>query len=105
MKKRKNTMTYTAKELKKLHSQGASQTNWDKVDSISDKELDKIIKSEENIDDSIPKDWFVGMPQKKERISINLDEDVLKWFRNKGSGYQTYINNILRSYISLQQKH
>jgi uncharacterized protein (DUF4415 family) len=39
----------------------------------------------------------------KERITIRLDADVLKWFRNQVSGggnYQSLINSALRTHIS-----
>ena len=39
------------------------------------------------------------MPRAKETITIRLDADVLDWFRQQGSGYQTRINAILRSYV------
>ena len=33
----------------------------------------------------------------KVSLSIKIDADVLKWFKSKGKGYQTRINNALRS--------
>jgi uncharacterized protein (DUF4415 family) len=33
----------------------------------------------------------------KQQISIRLDSDVLQWLRSKGRGYQSRINQILRS--------
>ena len=36
----------------------------------------------------------------KKRITIRLDEDILKWFRDKGSNYQTLINDYLRGAMS-----
>jgi len=32
----------------------------------------------------------------KERVTLNLDADVLAWFRGKGRGYQWEINKALR---------
>ncbi len=55
------------------------------------------------IDRSLPKEWN-GFEQnatarrKKERITIRLDEDMTKWFRAQGPGYQVRINRILRIY-------
>ena len=44
----------------------------------------------------------------KTRITIRIDTDILKWFRNRvhkmgGGNYQTLINEALRTYI--QQKN
>ena len=104
MKKEKNIMSYTAKELKTMRDQGQSKTDWEKVDNITDLELEDAIKSDPDSDTEVPKNWVVGMPPLKEKISINIDKDVLKWFRGKGKGYQSYINNILRSYVSMQKE-
>lgn len=40
----------------------------------------------------------------KTRITIRLDDDILKWFREQvhlagGGNYQTLINNALREYV------
>lgn len=32
----------------------------------------------------------------KEKISVNIDKDVLLWLKQGGKGYQTRINSILR---------
>ena len=54
-------------------------------------------------DRSLPKDWngsisAFGQTTRKEKISIRLDEDMLRWFRSLGPGYQAKINMILRIY-------
>lgn len=36
---------------------------------------------------------------KKKRTSIRLDEDVLTSFKEKGEGYQTLINDVLRVFM------
>jgi uncharacterized protein (DUF4415 family) len=61
-----------------------------------------------DIDDSdIPKldesFWKIAklvMPQPKNRLTIRLDHDVVEWLKKNGSGYQTRINAILRSYMN-----
>src|SRR5271157_4248822 len=42
------------------------------------------------------------MPEPKDRLTIRLDHDVVEWLKKKGSGYQTRINAILRSYMKAQ---
>ena len=36
---------------------------------------------------------------KTKQISLRVDEEVLKYFKQKGGKYQTKINDVLRSYI------
>jgi uncharacterized protein (DUF4415 family) len=42
------------------------------------------------------------MPEPKDRLTIRIDHDVVEWLKKKGSGYQTRINAILRSYMNAQ---
>ena len=42
------------------------------------------------------------MPEPKDRVTIRLDHDVVEWLKKNGSGYQTRINAILRSYMNAQ---
>jgi len=39
------------------------------------------------------------MPEPKDRLTIRIDHDVVEWLKREGSGYQTRINAILRSYM------
>jgi uncharacterized protein (DUF4415 family) len=34
----------------------------------------------------------------KALVSLRVDQDVLEWFKSKGSGYQTRINAVLRAF-------
>jgi len=41
----------------------------------------------------------VVMPEPKEIVTMRLDADLLRWFREQ-RGYQTRINAILRAYMN-----
>jgi len=67
------------------------------------------MRDEENDDSDIPKldksFWKTAkltMPESKDRLTIRIDHDVVEWLKKKGSGYQTRINAILRSYMKAQ---
>lgn len=52
-------------------------------------------------------DWTnlkVEWPQAKQAISLRIDQDVLAWFRDRGPGYQTRMNAVLRAYVDAQGK-
>jgi uncharacterized protein (DUF4415 family) len=36
---------------------------------------------------------------KKSQITLRIDSDVLKWFKDTGQGYHTRINMLLRAYM------
>lgn len=56
----------------------------------------------------LPSDFWdeaeIAVPPPKQAISIRLDEDVLKWFKSDGPGYQSRINAVLRSYMLRRQR-
>ena len=48
-------------------------------------------------------------PAGKTRITIRIDEDILKWFRDQvhaggGGNYQTMMNDALRAFIASQDE-
>lgn len=69
-------------------------------------------KRNEDIDTSdIPevKDWSDAVIGKfyrpvKEAVSIRLDVDILAWFKGRGSGYQTRINDVLRQFMASSRR-
>jgi uncharacterized protein (DUF4415 family) len=40
---------------------------------------------------------------RKQQITLRIDEDVLEWFKRRGAGYQTHINELLREYMKAHQ--
>jgi uncharacterized protein (DUF4415 family) len=81
--------------------------------SISRKRLEEIqnIPDEEIDTSDIPElgDRFwenakMVVPISKKAVSLRLDSDILDWFKSQGKGYQSTINNVLRTYVNHQQK-
>jgi uncharacterized protein (DUF4415 family) len=52
-------------------------------------------------DEAFWKNAKVVMPVPKEIVTMRLDADLLRWFRQQ-RGYQTRINAILRTYMQAQ---
>ena len=44
------------------------------------------------------------MPRGKKQITLQLDTDVLAWFKSLGKGYQTRINAVLRRYMVAREE-
>ncbi len=79
--------------------------------------LVKISGKDNNYSDIPPLDKSFALRKKKvkkkgrtEAISIRIDTEILKWFRNQANnnpdvrGYQTLINDVLRTYVMHQVK-
>ena len=83
--------------MKKISSKTRSKTNWTRVDSLSDRDIDYSDISE--LDKDFFKSATLVLPEPKTTMTIRLDQQVLEWFKAKGPGYQTRINALLRAYM------
>jgi uncharacterized protein (DUF4415 family) len=77
-----------------------SKTDWDKLDRMSDDDIDCSDIPE--LDDDFWADAKIIAPPEKQQLTIRLDSDVLDWIKGQGKGYQTRINGILRTYYEAQ---
>ena len=74
-------------------------------------ELEKL--PDDRIDLSDIPEWdgtgtvYVGLfrgPGRKTSVTIRLDEDMVKWFKKQGKGWQTKMNWVLRLYFASHRK-
>lgn len=45
------------------------------------------------------KNATLRMPRAKTPVSLRLDQDVVEWYKQRGSGCQTRMNAVLRMYM------
>ena len=88
--------------MKKDDSKKSSGTNWDKLASMPDSDVD--FSDIPRLDDHFFKKAKLKIPSKKPLISIRVDADVLDWFKSHGAGYQTRMNAVLRMYMEAHKK-
>lgn len=101
MKKKEDIRTYSVEQIKAMRARGEDLTDWKKVDSIAEQELERLIATDAD-EAGIEWNWEnakIGFPKPKQMVNLRLDHDLLSWFRAQGKGYQTKINAILRSYM------
>jgi uncharacterized protein (DUF4415 family) len=80
-----------------------SRTDWERLESSSDEEIESVVESDPDAE-LLDADWFrkaqvVDPSVDKKQITIRLDEDIIEFFKQEGSGYQTRINDVLRVYV------
>jgi uncharacterized protein (DUF4415 family) len=86
--------------MKKKNISPKSQTDWDRVDKIKNKDI-YISDNPEVIPEMFAKSVIrKGLKPviRKTQVTLRIDEDVLNWFKNQGRGYQTHINSLLKAY-------
>lgn len=72
------------------------------IASIKDSQIDYSDLSE--LGDSFWKKAKLVMPENKKAISLRVDNDVLRWFKAKGKGYQSLMNAVLRTYVEAARR-
>ncbi len=95
-------VSYTSQQLRDMYARGENLTDWAKVDSIRNEDID---------DSDLPEDFWenarVITPKRKTQISFRVDKELLAWFKqaaateNKASGakgYQSMMHQVLVSY-------
>ena len=74
-----------------------------RLERLSDAEIRKAAKADPDAAPVASSEWFrrakLLEPHPKTPVSMRLDEDIVKWFRARGRGYQTRINAVLRAYV------
>jgi len=84
-----------------------SETDWARLDGMTDEEIEAAIADDPDWQDFKDIDWskaVLVIPPKKKAISIRVDEDVLDYFKKEGAGYQRRINAVLRSFMQQKRK-
>jgi uncharacterized protein (DUF4415 family) len=106
MKKKNDTVRFSADRLQAMRQRGESRTDWVKVDCMTEAALEASIAADPDDVHDAP-DWSLavpGLPPRKEHINIRIDADVLAWFKNTGRGYQTRMNNVLRAFVESRKQ-
>ena len=102
MEKDKNMKTFSAEKLEELRARGESRTDLARVRAKTAAELERDIAGDADFKDA-PKNWYEAaeavMPAPKKLLSLRIDADVVDWFKERGPGYQTRINAVLRAFV------
>jgi uncharacterized protein (DUF4415 family) len=83
------------------------KTDWEYLDKVTDAEIEAAMARDPEWADFKDIDWseaVLVIPPKKKAISIRIDQDVLDFFKDQGSGYQRRMNAVLRSYVDAKRK-
>ena len=92
--------------MKKSPTTSKFQSDWDRVDAMTDADIDFSDDPEitpEMFAKAVVRRGLKPLPPKAQ-LTLRLDSDVLAWFKMQGRGYQTRINTLLRAYMDASQK-
>ena len=78
-----------------MHTNSSLESDWARVDSLTDEEIDTSDIAP--LSGTYFRRARIRMP--KQSVSIEIDEDLLKWFSEQGDDYHRQINAALRIYV------
>lgn len=83
----------------------AGKTDWARLKALPEAEIDAAAQADSDNPPMSDEAWAkaISVPAKR-YIHLGVDEDVLGWFKDRGRGYQTRINAVLRRYVEAQRK-
>ncbi len=93
-----------SKTTKSKHKRSIG-TDWGRLRRMSPDRIRRGIAADPDAhatDEEFWKSAKVVMPVPKEIVTMRLDADLLRWFRQQ-RGYQTRVNAILRAYMQAQK--
>jgi uncharacterized protein (DUF4415 family) len=74
-----------------------SRTDWAALDTMTDEEID--YSDIPPLMDEFFENATLRIPAAQARNLIEIDADVMAWFREQGAEYRNTINSVLRRYI------
>ncbi|MCB1984683.1 MAG: BrnA antitoxin family protein [Nitrosomonas sp.] len=66
------------------------------IEAIKDKDIDYSDIPE--LDETFWKNAVLVHPERKERLTVRFDAEMVAWFKKQGRGYQTRMNAVLKSF-------
>ena len=91
--------------MKKEAILSKSLTDWERIDALTDAEID-FSDSPEITPEMFAKAVVrrgLESRSKKVQLTLRVDSDVITWFKEQGQGYQSRINALLRAYMEAHQ--
>ena len=102
MRKKNDTVRYSAEELEAMRRRGEDRTDVERVRRMPDAEIEAQAREEAE-----SFDWAkaeIGLPPSKKQLTVRFDRDIVDWFRAQGPGYQTRMNAVLRQYMEARKR-
>ena len=106
MRKDESIRSSTAEELKAMRRRGEDRTDWAKVDTMTEADLERAIAEDEDERDLEP-DWTraeLVMPRPRQSVHLRLEPEVVDFFKDGGKGHITRMQAVLRAYVDAQKR-
>jgi|GEM_PF-523924 len=85
-----------------MKARGEDLTDWNKVDVMTQDELDHLISEDPDEHTFVP-DWTraeLVEPEAKKSVHLRLEQDVIDFFKAQGKGHISRMQAVLRAYVN-----
>ena len=82
------------------------QTDHARMATMTDEEIEAEAENDPESSPMTDEEWALGALRApvKVPVGLRLDDDIVRWFKDRGRGYQTRINSVLRRYVEAHRK-
>lgn len=84
------------------------QTDWERVDRLTDEEIEAAIRDDPDAAPIADEQWFekaqLVIPAHLKHLWVQVDEDLMAWFRQQGEDWPARINAALREHVEGRRK-
>ena len=87
-----NIVSYTSKELALMQKQGKSQTDWQRVITTKDEDIEAAIKADPDGEEISDEDWESA----KLIVPLELAPEMMSWLQAHSENYQVHIQRLIR---------
>jgi uncharacterized protein (DUF4415 family) len=79
------------------------KTDWRRVKALTDEEIEAAVRDDPDAAPICDEAWFehaeLVIPAHLKHLWVQIDEDLMAWFRQQGEGWPAKINAALREYV------
>jgi uncharacterized protein (DUF4415 family) len=84
------------------------QTDWQRVDALTDEEIEAAVRDDPDAAPICDEAWFeqaeLVIPAQLKQLWVQIDEDLMAWFRQRGEDWPAAINAALRDHVERRRK-
>jgi uncharacterized protein (DUF4415 family) len=84
------------------------QSDWERVDRLTDEEIEAATRDDPDAAPISDEQWFeraeLVIPADLKHRWVQIDEDLMAWFRQQGRDWPAKINAALREYVEGRRK-
>ena len=93
-----NIVSYTSEELAAMRARGESGTDWQRVKTSTDADIEAAMAADPDSEEITDEDW----QHARLTVPLELEPEMMAWLQAQSENYQDHIQRLVRE--EMQQK-